>query len=218
MAVRGRHQQQVNAQLVKKRSRYTKAPGSTDGLTHEATTKGYSREIYRGSGFETFVLCLVPGSTTGVVQHPTKTKVVRVLSGSLCVSAKNILGVVTHDTQNFLAGSEFTADAGVAYGLGNNSNKPVEFLVIQDAKYEARQVVLEPGVQGPEYVADDEESTFVPPPRSGLSKAVLQMQEQTNTRGTFTQTQRTPVIPRGTAAGANAKPLDLGSLSMDDAG
>ncbi len=96
---------------------------------------------HSGSVIETYCEVFLPGTASGLLKHPKKDRVVRVLSGGGFV----ILDDGKNDPidKRIQPGDEIILKAGVAYRFATTSDQPLELHVAQESKYTARMEVLE---------------------------------------------------------------------------
>ena len=175
--------------------------------------------MHKTKAFETYTVSLSPGSKTETLLHPTKTKMIHVTSGILCLqsSVKN-----TNNTHSVVAGKFLEIPAGTTHVASNESTRMVEFVVVQESKFDARvetlkpEVLVEPRQQEVEIPVGVELSpVFVPRERN--NKAVQQMADHARSRGRGAPPPRA-ATSGGTKGGINAMPMDVGSFSEEGAG
>ncbi len=107
----------------------------------EPTPTGFIIQGHTSKGFETYFETLLPGTTTDLIKHPKKDRVVRIIAGNGFVSMDDGADVVISD-KKIQPGDEIVFKAGVAHRLATTSDQSLEFYVIQDIKYGPRLEVL----------------------------------------------------------------------------
>lgn len=134
---------QIDPKTLRKHSRiveHAQEPVVTVAGVRDQTDYGYVIEGHKGKSFETKYICIMPHAMTPKWQHNKKTRVIRVTSG-----IGHYESVVNDDVTVKLitAGDEVVIAPGTAYRIRSGPTK-LEFLVTQDAKYEASLNELEP--------------------------------------------------------------------------
>ncbi len=172
----------------------------------EETVTGYKADANNTASFETYVECLAPGASTPTYLHASKERMVRVLNGVLTMS-KAIDN--TSFEVNMNRGATAIAEAHIMYRFSNMTASPVEYLVIQAPKYEARLEVKDPAIAV--NVNGDLLIAHVPVAgRSHASKASKQLKTQRRAAGK--ETDAPTVSGRIAVEGINAKPMNMADM------
>lgn len=137
-----RRRRVMDPKKLKKRSSFSgnnELSVSVDGAK-EKTEYGY---IIRGAAcksFETYYEVMIPGTTTDLVRHEKKNRVIRVMGGSGFVLLQKDDG--TFESKRLSGGMELELPPGTTYRVATTANAYLEFYVTQEAKYEARLVTV----------------------------------------------------------------------------
>lgn len=129
---------QIDATKVKKHSDIMRHRGGSSLVVagaREETPRGYRVPGFSGKSFETFYEVMLPRTSTPVLRHPKKDRVIRVASGS---------AYVVHDNEQhrLIAGDELALERGTSYRIAT-SGEQADLFVCQQAKYEVSLEVVE---------------------------------------------------------------------------
>jgi hypothetical protein len=130
-----------DSRTIKKHSDIVRRNSSTliVGGMHEKTKTGYVVFGFSGKSFETYFEYMLSNSATPVVQHPTKDKTIRILSGILFASLRD--GDILQEVKA-VPGDELILKRGISYSL-STSTEPVQLVVCQNSKYNTNLKVLD---------------------------------------------------------------------------
>lgn len=101
------------------------------------TKTGYTASRSESTGFETYFETILSGGAWDVLMHDRKVRVVHVISGTGFVR-------MGEDFKKVLPGDSLAFNPGVEYSIGTY-NQDVSFYVVQEAKYDARLIIVADG-------------------------------------------------------------------------
>lgn len=191
----------------------------------EKTTTGYRIPGHSCGSFETYFEALLPGTSSDLIKHPKKDRVVRVLTGGGFVVLDD--GKNPSVDKKIHPGDEVVLKAGTSYRFATTADQGLELNVTQAAKYEARMEVLEESgatteVSDEQLVEAERSLQSTQNHRKG-SKAKQQQARKNSKRvasgQVFAVDQETTKVDHGSAAAAimNARP-SMGRFDEDGAG
>jgi hypothetical protein len=137
---------QPDVRNIRKRSDFSREQSNKIivGGEREKTTTGYKVPGFSSESFETYYEVMLAGSSTPVVNHATKDKTVRVISGvGFVLLSKKLDNSVLEETQKrIIPGDEIALEKGVTYRIAT-SNENFEFFVCQNAGYNTDLEIVE---------------------------------------------------------------------------
>jgi len=213
-----RRRQQIDPKTLKKHSQIVKRQTRNVVVLgqKEKTSTGFIIPGHKGKAFETYFETLLAGTASDMVRHPTKDRVIRVVSGDGFVILDD--GINARIDKRIQAGDELILKAGVAYRFTTTSNQNLELYVSQEAKYFSRLKMVEESTATTEVTVDmlqeNQRNVIDQPARRG-SKARQQQARKNSKRMPTGQVFDTSAMPVGPAEAQQTEGVATASSVMN---
>lgn len=184
-----------------------RVPNDTGFIVPGANTKAY----------ETFYELMMPGTTSPMLRHPTKSRTYRVLEGQGYFYQK--ASAEAEATNKYIvAGHEFTVEPGAVFSVSTTTESALHLHVCQESKFEAKleklseaECISQFNIAAVGYL--ENEVVVNDGPRYSSRAAAL----SAASRGQeYTDKQQVNVVVDQLGSGINARPIN--HFSEDDAG
>lgn len=129
----------VDPTKIKRASKLTRTVNTPNISNRVEDTSGYHTPPVTSKGFATYRKLLSPGATDELVMHPKKTRVYHVVAGQGAIVFKHFEGET--GTKRLVVGETFECPPGMEYRCCTFGTSFVEFIVVEDSKYQANLVV-----------------------------------------------------------------------------